>query len=242
MNALLSFWTWFEIGLVAFLGFFVQLVLAAVTLPFDRKRVVVGRCFRLVGVTSSKLTPFWRFGVHGEAPRHSPGRTVVVANHESQADPFLISHLPWEMKWLSKAAFFRYPLLGWMMRMAGDISLVRGERGSAIAAMKECRQRLDNKVSVMIFPEGTRSRDGELKEFKDGAFRLAIDSGVPILPLAVNGAYTALVSGDWRLGVSNAEVRVLPPISTDGLTKDDVDDLKQRTHAAIAAAVAEMRA
>ena len=67
----------------------------------------------------------------------------------------------------------------------------------------------------MIFPEGTRSRDGELKPFKDGAFRLAIEAGVPILPLAVNGAYTALVKGDWRFGVSNAEVRVLEPIETE---------------------------
>ena len=74
----------------------------------------------------------------------------------------------------------------------------------------------------MIFPEGTRSRDGELQPFKDGAFRLAIEAGVPILPLAVNGAYTALVKGDWRFGVSNAEVRVLEPIPTDGMTNDDI--------------------
>ena len=100
---------------------------------------------------------------------------------------------------------------------------------------------LEQKVSVMIFPEGTRSRDGELKPFKDGAFRLAIDNQVPILPLAVNGAYTALVKGDWRFGVSHAEVRVLEPISTEGLTKADLQDLKQRTWDVIAAAVHDMR-
>jgi 1-acyl-sn-glycerol-3-phosphate acyltransferase len=129
-----------------------------------------------------------------------------------------------------------------MMRMAGDIPLVRGERHSAMEAIKAMRDRLDKKVSVMVFPEGTRSKDGELQEFKDGAFRLAIDAGVPILPLAVNGAYTALVKGSWKLGVSNAEVRVLEPVSTEGMTKRDTLALKAKVHAMIAEAVAEMRA
>ena len=145
------------------------------------------------------------------------------------------------MKWLSKETFFKIPLVGWMMRMAGDIPLVRGEKKSAVQAMKACAQRLDQRVSVMIFPEGTRSLDGELQPFKDGAFRLAIEAGVPVLPLAVNGAYTALVKGDWRFGVSNAEVRVLDPIQTDGMTIDDVARLRDQAHEAIAEALADMR-
>jgi 1-acyl-sn-glycerol-3-phosphate acyltransferase len=146
------------------------------------------------------------------------------------------------MKWLAKDAFFRYPLVGWLMRMAGDIPVVRGQRESVDAAMASCRDRLSKKVSVMIFPEGTRTSDGQLSRFKSGAFRLAIDTGTPILPLAVHGTWPALRKGDWRFGIVDAEVRVLDPIETVGMTHADVHRLRDQARATIAAAVDEMKA
>ena len=125
---------------------------------------------------------------------------IVVANHQSFVDILLISQLPWEMKWLSKEDFFRYPLVGWLMRMAGDVKLIRGQRESVVAAMDSCRDRLSKRVSVMIFPEGTRS------------------------------------------GVTDAEVRVLEPIETVGLTLDDVSTLRDRVHTVIADELALMKA
>src|SRR5262249_17557695 len=104
MTALSSIWAWVEIALVATTGFFVQTVLFVVCLPFDRRRLVAGRAFRLVGVVAAKLNPFWRFGVVGPVPAPPRRPTVVVSNHESNADPFLISFLPWEMKWLPDAS------------------------------------------------------------------------------------------------------------------------------------------
>jgi 1-acyl-sn-glycerol-3-phosphate acyltransferase len=94
--------------------------------------------------------------------------------------------------------------------------------------MARCRKALDNRVSVMIFPEGTRSKTAELLPFKDGAFRLAIEAGVPILPLAVSGTGTALRKHDWRFGRSDAEVRVLEPVETTGLSLSDIPELKAR--------------
>ena len=88
---------------------------------------------------------------------------------------------------------------------------------------------------------GSALQSGELGEFKDGAFRVAVQSGVPILPLAVLGTRDALIKHDWRFGYSRAEVRVLDPISTDGLTKADVESLRDRTRAVIAAALDDMR-
>ena len=103
--------------------------------------------------------------------------------------------------------------------------------------MKAARvQRLDSNVSVMIFPEGTRTRSGEMGEFKTGAFRLAIHAQVPILPLAVYGAREALRSNDWRLGYAKAEVRVLEPVSTEGLTNKDVPELMAQVRDMIAIA------
>ena len=241
VRSVLSVWAWFVLGIVIIVWTPMVAIVRLVTAPFDRGRYAAGYLFRKLTVVHQTLNPLWRFRTTGltiDDPRHP---YVVVANHQSFVDILVISHLPWEMKWLSKETFFKIPLVGWMMRMAGDIPLKRGEKKSAVRAMIECRDRLDKNVSVMIFPEGTRSLDGELQPFKDGAFRLAIESGVPVLPLAVNGAYTALVKGDWRFGVSHAEVRVLEPISTEGMTKADIARLRDQAQEAIAKAVADMR-
>jgi 1-acyl-sn-glycerol-3-phosphate acyltransferase len=226
MNALLSIYTWLEIGLVALLGFFVQLVLAVLTWPFDRRKAVTGRCFRLIGVTAAKLTPYWRFGVHGPVPQRLSPRTVVVGNHESTADPFLISFLPWEMKWLGKASLFKIPAVGWSMWLAGDIPVTRGDQESARGAMAQCAKWLARGMPVMIFPEGTRSKTEELLPFKDGAFRLAIETGADVLPLAVSGTRRALPKHSWRFARSKALVTVGTPISTKGMTLADLERLK----------------
>jgi 1-acyl-sn-glycerol-3-phosphate acyltransferase len=97
-------------------------------------------------------------------------------------------------------------------------------------------------MSVMIFPEGTRSADGEMRAFKDGAFRLAIETGTPILPMAVHGTRSALRKHDWRLGDSTAEVRVLAPIETTGMTEADIPVLRDRVRELIAHEITLMRA
>ncbi|MCE2940450.1 MAG: lysophospholipid acyltransferase family protein [Gemmatimonadota bacterium] len=234
MGWLLNAWAWVAtVGLVL-VGTPIMALVFAATAPFDRGRYVAGRFFRLIGVTSVKLNPLWRFETSGPVLPDPRRPYVAVSNHESYADIFLISHLPWEMKWISKETMFRIPCFGWMMQMAGDIRLRRGERSSAVAAMQAARDRLARRVSVMIFPEGTRSRDGEMLPFKDGAFRLAIETGAPILPLAVAGTRDAMAKGTFRFQRARARVLVLEAIETAGLTLDDVDALKARTRALIA--------
>ncbi len=240
-RTVLSIWAWFALGVVVLVTVPIVAILRLVTAPFDPGRYLAGRTFRMIGVVHEKLNPLWRFRVTGSVPPDPRRPYVVVANHESFVDILLICHVPMEMKWMSKSEFFKIPLLGWAMRLAGDIRLDRGDKKAGARAMVECRDRLGKKVSVMIFPEGTRSQSGELGAFKDGAFRIAIDAGVPILPLAVLGTRDALIKHDWRFGYSRAEVRVLDPIVTDGLTRDDVESLRDRTRHVIAGALADMR-
>jgi 1-acyl-sn-glycerol-3-phosphate acyltransferase len=237
-----SAWTWLVLITCMVILFPVMILLRLVTAPFDPGRYIVGRVFRYIGVIVERLNPLWGLrlsGVHIENPRHP---YVVVSNHESFADILLISNLPWEMKWLSKAELFRIPLLGWMMRLAGDVPIRRGFGPSAVEAIEQCRQILRNHVSVMIFPEGTRSTTGRMLPFKDGAFRLAVEAGVPVLPLVVAGSGTALPKRGWKMGRSDAEVRVLEPVPTEGLTADDVAALRNRVRKMIEEARATMGA
>ncbi|MFO0094974.1 MAG: lysophospholipid acyltransferase family protein [Gemmatimonadaceae bacterium] len=214
-----------ETVLVVILGTPVVALVFACTAPFDKGRYAAGRAFRLVGVTAMRLNGLWSFRVRGSLA--DPRRPyVVIANHESYADVFLLSCFPWEMKWLSKDTMFKITCMGWMMRMAGDILLVRGDRDSTINAIAQCRDRLAKKVSVMVFPEGTRSKTQEMLPFKDGAFRLAIESGAPILPIAVAGTRNAMAKGTFRFLKAKALAQVLDPIETAHMTLSDLPTLK----------------
>ncbi|MFM7251798.1 MAG: lysophospholipid acyltransferase family protein [Ilumatobacteraceae bacterium] len=240
-RTVLSVWGWLTIVALVIVWTALVFITWVVTAPFDRGRYWPGWVFRKVCVVHNWINPLWRFhttGVKVDDPRHP---YVVVSNHESFVDMLLISHLPWEMKWMSKDMLFKIPCLGWMMRMAGDIYLVRGSKASIVKAVQDSHDRLRKRVSVMMFPEGTRTGDGELGPFKDGAFRIAIDAQVPILPLVLNGTREALIKGDWRMNVTSAEVRVLEPIPTTGLTADDVAGLRDRTRQLIADELVKMR-
>lgn len=240
VRTVLSVWAWFMLGLLVVVWTPLVAIVRLVTAPWDKGRYWAGYTFRKFAVVFGMVNPLWRFRTTGTMITDPRRPYVVVANHESFVDILAISHLKWEMKWLAKKDFFQYPLVGWMLRMAGDIRLVRGNKDSIVAAMDACKDRLAKRTSVMIFPEGTRSRDGNLGTFKDGAFRLAIETGTPVLPVVVHGAYEALVKGDWRYGVCDAEVRVLPPIEVDGLTLDDVGALRDRVRGVIATELATM--
>jgi 1-acyl-sn-glycerol-3-phosphate acyltransferase len=241
-RTVLSVWAWFVLGVLVIVFTPMVAITRLVTAPFDKGRYHAGLLFRKLAVVHQKLNPLWSFSVTGAIPDDPRHPYVVVANHESFVDILLISHLPFEMKWMSKSEFFKIPLLGWMMWLAGDIRLVRGDKKAGAQALVDSKDRLSKNVSVMIFPEGTRSKSGELGEFRDGAFRIAIQTGLPIIPLAVLGTRDALIKHDWRFGSVHAEVRVLDPIPTDGLTKADVPALRDRARAVIAAALDDMRA
>ena len=224
----LSVWSWLSLAGVSVGGLAFQAPIALAEWR-DPSRPRAGRMLRDMAVLIAKLNPMWDFRVHGELPDYEPGKTVVVSNHVSNSDAFLISHLPWEMKWLGKSSLFKIPVIGWLMWLAGDVPVVRGARGSVSEAMELCKEHLERGMPVMIFPEGTRSATGELLPFKDGAFRLAIDTGADILPIAVAGTRDALPKHSWRFGYARGLVAVGEPIPTAGLTPDDVDSLKAQT-------------
>ncbi|HKP74049.1 MAG TPA: lysophospholipid acyltransferase family protein [Longimicrobiaceae bacterium] len=240
LNRLVSAWVWLTTGLIALVWLPWLALLWLVTAPRDPGRYTVGRWFRRAAVTITRLNPFWKFRTQGVRIPDPRRPYVAVANHESLADIFLLSHLPWEMKWMSKEAIFRIPIMGWMMRMAGDVMVRRNDPASRMRALEQARDRLRKRVSVMIMPEGTRSESGGLLRFHDGAFRLAIETGAPILPIALAGTRDCIAKGSWLVGHARAIARVLPPVETAGLTLADVPALRDRVRDMIAEARAAL--
>jgi 1-acyl-sn-glycerol-3-phosphate acyltransferase len=200
-----------------------------------------GRWMRRFGRCTSALTPVWRFSVDGEPPPDIlQNAYVVVANHESTADPFLLSWLPWDMRWIAKEELFHLPLVGPMMHFGGDIRLTRGVRESVERMLSECRSTLGAGMPIMMFPEGTRSPDGRMLPFKNGAFQLAVEAQVPVLPVALAGTRNCRPKGSIWFGRARAHARVLQPIPTRGLGPADVEGLRDEARRRIADALPDL--
>jgi 1-acyl-sn-glycerol-3-phosphate acyltransferase len=236
VNKLIELLGWLTAAVIILVGLPLQLLLWLVTRPFDRNVVLPGRFLRLIGVLLGNCYRPWRFRVEGSWPEGDQPY-VVVANHQSLLDIVLLSRLPREMKWVGKEELFKIPWIGLMLRLTGDIAVKRGDPESGGEAVARAKAYLGRGMSVMIFPEGTRSRDARLLPFKKGAFRLAIDAGVPVLPVVLSGTAEGFQKGGTTVGPCDAVALLLPPVPTRGLTQADAGTLRDQVRAAFVAAL-----
>ena len=160
----------------------------------------------------------------------NPGEArIYCANHASAMDiPILFVNLPVQFRFLAKRSLFHLPFLGWHLRRSGHISIDRGRVREAMKGFDQAAQKIREGKTVVTFPEGRRSRSGELRPFKSGSFLLAILSGVPVVPITLNGTRAVLVPDTYHVRSGQTEMIIHPPISTKGLTVDDVDALSER--------------
>jgi 1-acyl-sn-glycerol-3-phosphate acyltransferase len=200
-----------------------------------------GRWFRRLGRLLAKINPS-RVRISGGEHIETNRVYVIVSNHQSLADIPLVSHLKLDTKWLAKAELFRVPLLGWMLRMAGDIPVDRSLPRQGAKAMLKCAKYLRRRCSVIFFPEGGRSMDGEVQPFNEGAFQLAIREQVPILPLVVEGTGKVLPSKTWLWGTSrDVQLRVLEPVSVTGWGVKDSGALRDAVRRKIVDELQDLR-
>jgi 1-acyl-sn-glycerol-3-phosphate acyltransferase len=195
--------------------FFVMVFVSVVFFPFDRKRKIAhAQCFWWSDAVTA-LNPYWKVKVEG-LDNISRDRTyVAVSNHQSLADIVLMYKTKMQFKWVAKESLFKIPILGWNMLLAKHIRLRRGEFSSIKKVYKEAATWLRRGVSVVFFPEGTRSDNLGMGEFQNGAFKLAIKEKVPVLPILIQGARDAIPKGSWRFTTKNSIlIKVLSPIDT----------------------------
>lgn len=166
-----------------------------------------------------------------------PGRACIyAANHQSYMDiPLAFGYIPADFRIMAKASLFRIPFLGWHLRSSGHLPIARDNPRRAARSLLEAATHVRQGTPVFIFPEGTRSVDGSLGEFRAGTFLLAIKSGAPVVPITLNGTRRILPVGSWFLRPGRVEVIFHAPIPTTGLHADSAEDLAGRVRAAIAA-------
>ena len=235
-----SLWIWFACGMLILLW----LPLMAVVRLFDRdpRHLRTARSFRALGRAISRVNP-WRLHISGLEHVRADQNYVVVSNHQSLADIPLISHLRVDAKWMAKAELFRLPVVGWELKMAGDVPVERTNRRQAAKALLQCARYLRQKCSLMFFPEGTRSKDGQVLPFNDGPFQLAIREKVPVLPLVVEGSGDALPRHSWIFrGTSEIYLRVLEPVLVDQWNTKQSAELRDHVRGVIIAELDRIRA
>ncbi len=225
-EGLLSLIIWSLFVLTTFILFLVVLFLTIILCPFDKqKRVTHQQCYWWAS-TIIRLNPYWKLKVTGLENIDHKETYVVVANHQSLADIIVLYKTKMQFKWVAKSDLFKLPLVGWCLRLIKHIQLERGNYGSIKKIYREAAEYLRAGMSVIFFPEGTRSHTNEMNLFQYGAFKLALKEKRPILPIVITGTRDAIPKGDWIFSAKvSGSLRVLPPIDTSVFQMNEFDKL-----------------
>jgi len=174
---------------------------------------------------SSAITPM-TVKVKGRENIDNKQSYVVISNHQSHFDIFVVAGwLQMDLKWVMKKELRKVPFVGWACEKLEFIIIDRTNRQKAIESLQSAKDKIVNGTGVMFFPEGTRSKDGEIGQFKKGAFKMALDLKLPILPITIKGTRKILASGSFNLIPGHAEMIIHKPIPTTGMSDENLFEL-----------------
>lgn len=209
--------------------------------PFDKRRRVVHEISRTLCFMWWYVPFTWRRRIEGLEYVDKKKPYVIVINHNSMVDIISLYFVPLNFRWVSKQEVFRIPFIGPMLWMHGDIAIQRGRATESMKkVIRDGKMWLNRDVSVAIFPEGTRSKNGEIQRFKGGAFVLAKEAGVDILPVVMDGTTKVFKKGffNWRHLLT---VKVLQPIPAEKVAATDPSDMAKEVQDIMTEALAECR-
>jgi 1-acyl-sn-glycerol-3-phosphate acyltransferase len=239
-KTLVSYIVWAVVIVTCPAFFVVAFLVWLVTVPFDRRLRLLHLYSCVWASFYTYVFPYWFVSVRNRDRLRNDVAYVVVANHQSLLDILVLFRLYRHFKWVSKQEIFRLPFVGWNMALNRYIRIRRGDPKDAMRMMAACGETLEGGSSILIFPEGTRSLDGELRDFRHGAFTLALRHHVPILPIVLDGTLDALPKHGIVSPGADIVIQVLDPIPVDGFS--DVDTLRDHVRRVMADGLHRLRA
>jgi len=204
-----------------------------ITYPFDRRGKVIHHYARLWGKVALLAN---RVKVRLEGIEHLKGEGpyIFMSNHQGSFDIFaLLGYLPFQFRWLAKKELFSIPFFGWVIAAAGYISIDREGSRKTVEAMNEAARKIQEGMSLIIFPEGSRSPDGSIQPFKKGGFTLAIKSKVPIIPISITGSREIMPKGKLTVTSGEIRIRIDHPIETQNYSLKDRKSLMEKVRQTI---------
>jgi len=228
---LTSMYFWVELFLISAILFPLSFLIYLLTAAFDMRLFILHKYTCLWSFIVLKINFMWRITVSGRS-NIKPGQTyIMVSNHQSGADIIVLFMLWAHFKWVAKKSLFYYPFIGWNMWLNRYIPLERGKGSSMRKMMSDAAQALKSGNSLMIFPEGTRSKDGNLQSFKTGAFHLAQSTHSPILPIVIKGTSKAIRKGGFLINKNfDIQAKVLKPVQYDSFKEMDPKEITGKIH------------
>ena len=208
-----SVWLWTFFLVSSIIMFTIGCVVWILTRWFDRRLVILHLFASVWASLYIWFNPLWQVRVEGRKKLPWKKSAILISNHQSMADILVLYLLFVPYKWVSKKENFSIPLIGWLMRLNKYIELDRASRESQVRLMRRAAEYLGKNSSLLMFPEGTRHPGGKLGTFKEGAFRMALDNQVDIIPIVLDGTARALPrKGAILTGFSKIRVRVMDPV------------------------------
>jgi len=227
----------------SFIFFPIAVILRVFTCRFDRRLAILHTVSSVWASCYTWLSPIWSVTVTGRENVDRKKAYVMACNHQSMLDIPVIYRIFLHFKWVSKASLFKIPFIGWNLWLNRHIKLDRISTTSQRKMLRQCAENLQNGSSVMIFPEGTRSRNGELRNFKEGAFLIALRQKTDIVPIVVDGTAKALPEkGFFPFRKQKFCVHILPPVAYETFKDLSIRQLSEHIHSIIAAELARIRA
>jgi 1-acyl-sn-glycerol-3-phosphate acyltransferase len=242
LNVIKSAWVWVSSITFVVLAFPVALMLWLISIPFGQRRLLNNKWMVIQGIVLTKMSPFWKVIVDGREKIDKNQAYVIVPNHQSMLDIVFFNMLHQRLRWVSKIEIFKVPVVGWEMRMVKYIELIRGNKHSVIQMMGKCVESLKDGISVVIFPEGTRSLTGAIGKFKAGAFQLAVKTDKPVLPVLIDGTGDILPKKGFIFGSRRVvRIRVLDPIFPGNFGTGDPEELAAMVQTQMVSAMEQLR-
>lgn len=239
LTLLFALYTLFVLTLFFILSF----VALIVCYPFDKRRRVVHELSRWLCYSWWYMPPTWKRKIEGLENVDKKKPYVIVINHNSMIDIVSLYFVPLNFRWVSKQEVFRIPFIGPLLWMHGDIAIQRGRATESMRkVLNDGKMWLGRGVSVAMFPEGTRSKNGEIQRFKSGAFALAKEAGVEILPVVMDGTTKIFrPKSFWFNWKHRLTVKVLPPISAEKVAATETGDLSREVQEMMTEALSQIR-
>lgn len=240
LNSLFSYLYIAFVGISCGVLFWVALCIRLLTHFFDRRLILLNLFSSFWASIYLWCMPMWSVKVSGRGKMDMAKSYIIVSNHQSQLDILVAYRLFFPFRWISKAAVFKLPFIGWNMLLNGYVKLKRGDKESIQQMMTACEDLLKKNISIFMFPEGTRSKTGMVQSFKPGAFILAKKMKKPILPLVINNTKNALPKHSLKLhGKFLMTVTVLDEIPYQSFKDMEIDQIAEKVRQKIMGHVKE---
>jgi 1-acyl-sn-glycerol-3-phosphate acyltransferase len=215
-STVITGYVWLVLFVTIIPFFIIYLIIWIITSPFDRKLIY---CHYFVGIWAGfyiLINPWWKVTIENRFKMEKDQTYIILSNHQSLLDSLAIYRLHFPFRWIIKQELFRIPVVGWVLFLNKYIPVIRGDKDSKDKMISRAIGALKKGISILIFPEGTRSTDGNMGEFREGAFIIALESKSIMLPVIIDGAYHALPKNDFLFRrKQHIVVKVLDPVKPE---------------------------